>query len=126
MLEKLYVRGVFPYRYDPSVFMSGLPSMMYQMASAFSARNLGKQAFLNVIRAGTICRTIVWPCIPPLMLYQYIRQKDEDYFALELLRSRGEIKDASAVFDAKKPGSVGHWKIQDDLELIRSAVNDSQ
>ncbi len=104
----------------------GIPAMMFQMASAFSARNLGKQAFLNVIRVGTICRTIVWPCIPPVLLYQYIRQKDEDYFALELLRSRGQLTDATAVYDAKKPGSTGHWKIQDDLELIRSAVNDNQ
>ena len=97
--------------------------MMWQLASAASARNLGKQAFVNVIKAGTICRTIIWPCIPPLLMYQYIRQKDEDYFALELLRSRGEIKDAKAVSDASKPGSIGHWKIQDDLELIRASVN---
>ncbi len=102
---------------------SGIPAMFYQMMSAASARNLGKQAFLNVIRVGTICRTIVWPCIPPLMLYQYIRQKDEDYIALELLRSRAEIKDAKAVNNASLPGSIGHWKIQDDLELIRSAAN---
>ena len=105
------------------VEMSGLPGMMWQMMGAASARNLGKQAFANVIKAGTICRTIVWPCIPPLMLYQYIRQKDEDYFALEILRSRGEIKDAHQVNDPTKPGSIGHWKIQDDLELIRSSAN---
>jgi hypothetical protein len=97
--------------------------MMFQIASAASARNLGKQAFVNVIKLGTICRTIVWPCIPPLLMYQYIRQKDEDYFALEILRSRGEIKDGKAVYDASKPGDIGHWKIQDDLELIRSSVN---
>jgi hypothetical protein len=65
----------------------------------------------------------VWPCVPPLLLYQYIRQKDEDYFALEILRSRAEIKDAHAVNNPKLPGSIGHWKIQDDLELIRSAAN---
>lgn len=97
--------------------------MMWQIASAASARNLGKQAFVNVIKMGTICRTIVWPCMPPLLMYQYIRQKDEDYFALEILRARGEIKDPQTVFDASKPGSIGHWKIQDDLELIRSSVN---
>jgi hypothetical protein len=102
---------------------SGIPAMFYQILTAASARNLGKQACLNVIRAGTICRTIVWPCIPPLLLYQYIRQKDEDYFALELLRSRAEIKDAKAVNNAKLPGSIGHWKVQDDLELIRAAAN---
>lgn len=56
-------------------------------------------------------------------MYQYIRQKDEDYFALEILRGRGMIKDTKTVFDASKPGSIGHWKIQDDLELIRSSVN---
>ena len=103
--------------------MSGFPAMMYQIASAASARNLGKQAFVNVIKMGTICRTIVWPCIPPMLMYQYIRQKDEDYFALEVLRSRGEIKDPKAVLDVSKPGDIGHWKIQDDLELIRSSVN---
>ena len=103
--------------------MSGLPGMMWQMMGAFSARNLGKQGFVNVIKAGTICRTIVWPCIPPMLLYQYIRQKDEDYFALEILQSRGQIQDASLVNDPSLPGSYGHWKIQDDLELIRSSVN---
>ena len=103
--------------------MSGLNAKLWQIASAASARNLGKQAFVGVIKAGTICRTIVWPCVPPLLLYQYIRQKDEDYFALELLRSRGEIKDGKSVYDASKPGSTGHWKIQDDLELIRASAN---
>jgi hypothetical protein len=103
--------------------MSGLPAMLWQIASAASARNLGKQAFVNVIKAGTICRTIVWPCIPPLLLYQYIRQKDEDYFALEVLKARSEIKDSKAFNDVSKPGVIGHWKIQDDLELIRSSVN---
>jgi hypothetical protein len=39
--------------------MSGFPAMMWQIASAASARNLGKQAFVNVIKMGTICRTIV-------------------------------------------------------------------
>ena len=104
--------------------MSGLSAMMWQMMGAASARNLGKQGFVNVIKAGTICRTIIWPCIPPLMLYQYIRQKDEDYFALEILRSRGQIKDAKLVNDPSKPGNTGHWKIQDDLELIRASVNE--
>lgn len=100
--------------------------MLWQVASAASARNLGKQAFVNVIKAGTVCRTIVWPCIPPLLLYQYIRQMDEDYYALELLKSRGEIKDGKSVYDASKPGITGHWKIQDDLELIRSSVNSAE
>jgi len=106
-----------------AVSMSGLPGMFYQVMTAASARNLGKQAFLNVIRVGTVCRTIVWPCIPPLLMYQYIRQKDDDYFALEILRSRAEIKDAKAVHNPNLPRSIGHWKIQDDLELIRSAAN---
>lgn len=103
-----------------------MSAMFYQIASAASARNLGKQAFVNVIKAGTICRTIVWPCIPPLLFYQYIRQKDEDYFALEILNARAQIHDPKTVFDASKPGESGHWKIQDDLELIRSSVNQTQ
>ena len=105
---------------------SFFPQLAYRFVVAASAQNLGKQAFLNVIKAGTICRTIIWPCIPPLMLYQYIRQKDEDYYALEILKHRGQIADPKAVNDASLPGSYGHWKIQDDLELIRSAVNDRE
>jgi hypothetical protein len=105
--------------------MSGIPAMFWQIASAASARNLGKQGFVNVIKLGTICRTIVWPCIPPVLLYQYIRQKDEDYFALEVLNARGQIQDPKTVYDASKPGQSGHWRLQDDLELIRASVNDS-
>lgn len=104
---------------------AGLPAMLWQIVSAASARNLGKQAFVNVIKAGTICRTIIWPCIPPVLFYQYIRQKDQDYFALEILNARAQFSDPKAVYDASKPQESGHWRIQDDLELIRSSVNDA-
>lgn len=48
------------------------------------------QGRLFVIKAGTFCRSVIWPCALPLAFHQYIRGKDRDMFALELLAYRSK------------------------------------
>eukprot|EP00747_Dinoflagellata_sp_TGD_P163059 gnl/TRDRNA2_/TRDRNA2_181352_c0_seq1.p2 gnl/TRDRNA2_/TRDRNA2_181352_c0~~gnl/TRDRNA2_/TRDRNA2_181352_c0_seq1.p2 ORF type:complete len:104 (+),score=23.92 gnl/TRDRNA2_/TRDRNA2_181352_c0_seq1:121-432(+) len=79
--------------------------------------------FCNMIKLGTFCRTVVWPCLPAVMLYQYIRLKDEDAFITELLYYKSGSNDAKAFYDTSRIGVAGHWKIQEDMETIRAAAN---
>lgn len=81
------------------------------------------QGFCNVVKYGTICRTVIWPCLPPIMLYQYIRQKDRDMWATELLYAKSETDDTKAFFNKDKKGLTGHWRIQMDIDDIRKAAN---
>ena len=80
-------------------------------------------SFCNVIKLGTFCRTVVWPCLPPMLMYQYIRGKDEDMYALEVLYSKSGSKESKAFFDASRLKGSGHWRMQQDLETIRAAAN---
>ena len=81
------------------------------------------QGFCNVIKLGTFCRTVVWPCLPPLMMYQYIRGTDEDMYATELLYFKSGSKDTKAFYDSSRLKGSGHWRLQQDLESIRAAAN---
>merc|ERR1719265_1392413 len=81
------------------------------------------QNFCNVIKLGSFCRTIVWPCLPPIMMYQYIRGKDEDYYTTEVLYYKSGSNQASDFYDTSKVGIAGHWRVQQDLETIRAAAN---
>merc|ERR1719188_18396 len=78
-------------------------------------------ARLNMV--GTFCRTVVWPCIPPLVMYQYIRAKDEDCYITEILYARSGSKEHKAFYDTSRVGGSGHWRIQQDMETIRAAAN---
>merc|ERR1712014_216311 len=80
-------------------------------------------SFCNVIKLGTFCRTVVWPVLPPLLMYQYIRAKDEDYYITEVLYYKSGSKDYKAFYDMSRIGNSGHWKMQQDLETIRAAAN---
>ncbi len=111
------------------------PSALYSIATAYSARNLDPLRFCGVIKLGTFCRTVVWPILPVLMFYQYIRQKDADMYAVDLLKTRSRSSgmsqgilllnlDARAFYDPSKPAGSGHWRLQNDLELIRARAND--
>mmetsp|Transcript_25912 Transcript_25912/g.68883 ORF Transcript_25912/g.68883 Transcript_25912/m.68883 type:complete len:106 (-) Transcript_25912:61-378(-) len=103
--------------------MSGL-GVMAQLAHKFVTWPQGTtQGFCNVIKIGTFCRTVVWPCLPPLLMYQYIRAKDEDYYTTEVLYYKSGSKDAKAFYDTSRIGISGHWRIQQDLETIRAAAN---
>ena len=100
------------------------PSNLLTIArNAVSARNLDRRTFCNVIKAGTFIRCVVWPLLPPLMLYQYIRQKDEDMFAVELLKHRAKSEEAAAFYDPSMPAGAEHWRMQADLRVIRNALS---
>eukprot|EP00933_Yihiella_yeosuensis_P063343 TRINITY_DN66458_c0_g1_i1.p1 TRINITY_DN66458_c0_g1~~TRINITY_DN66458_c0_g1_i1.p1 ORF type:complete len:106 (-),score=23.18 TRINITY_DN66458_c0_g1_i1:369-686(-) len=88
-----------------------------------TAPQASSQTFCNVIKYGTFCRTVVWPCLPPLLMYQYIRAKDEDAYATEVLYYKSGSRDAKAFYDSSRVKGSGHWRLQQDLETIRAAVN---
>jgi hypothetical protein len=60
--------------------------------------------------------------VPPLLLYQYIRQKDEDLYAIELLKHRSHSDDSRAFYDPSMPVGAEHWRMQSDLKVIRDAL----
>uniref|UniRef100_A0A7S1PJP3 Uncharacterized protein n=1 Tax=Alexandrium catenella TaxID=2925 RepID=A0A7S1PJP3_ALECA len=95
-----------------------------QLAHRFVTSPQGTaQSFCNIIKIGTFCRTVVWPCIPSLVFYQYIRAKDEDCYATEVLYYKSGSRDHKAFYDTSRIGCSGHWRIQQDLETIRAAAN---
>merc|ERR1711865_990885 len=79
--------------------------------------------FTNIIKYGTFCRTIIWPCLPPLLMYHYIRGKDEDMYATEVLYYKSGATDAKAFYDKNRIGASAHWRVQQDMELIRQGAN---
>ena len=81
------------------------------------------QAFCNVIKLGTFCRTVVWPCLPPLMMYQYIRGKDEDMYSIDVLYYKSGSSETKAFWDGSRVRGSGHWRLMQDLETIRAAAN---
>mmetsp|Transcript_11499 Transcript_11499/g.19023 ORF Transcript_11499/g.19023 Transcript_11499/m.19023 type:complete len:104 (+) Transcript_11499:86-397(+) len=81
------------------------------------------QGFCNIIKLGTFCRTVVWPCLPPLLMYQYIRGKDEDMYITEVLYAKSGSKDAKLFYDTSRANGSGHWRLMQDLETIRSGAN---
>lgn len=104
--------------------MSGVIGAFANVAHKFVTwPQLSTQGFCNVIKIGTFCRTVVWPCIPPLLMYQYIRGVDEDVYATEVLYYKSGSKDVKAFHDSSRIGISGHWRLQQDLETIREAAN---
>jgi len=91
--------------------------------SAVVSPQATSSGFCNIIKLGTLCRTVVWPILPPLILYQYIRETDKDMFATELLYYKSGTNDSKAFYDSSKPGLAAHWRVQQDLETIRAAAN---
>lgn len=57
------------------------------------------------------------------MMYQYIRAKDEDMYATEVLYFKSGSRDAKAFYETSRLGGSGHWRIQQDMETIRAAAN---
>mmetsp|Transcript_3495 Transcript_3495/g.4101 ORF Transcript_3495/g.4101 Transcript_3495/m.4101 type:complete len:106 (-) Transcript_3495:83-400(-) len=103
--------------------MAGVGAMVNLAHKFVTAPQGTAQSFCNIIKLGTFCRTVVWPCIPPLMMYQYIRMKDEDYYTTEVLYYKSGSKDHKAFYDSSRVGNSGHWRMQQDLEIIRAAAN---
>mmetsp|Transcript_3522 Transcript_3522/g.4882 ORF Transcript_3522/g.4882 Transcript_3522/m.4882 type:complete len:105 (+) Transcript_3522:98-412(+) len=99
-------------------------AMFAELAHKFVTFPQGKATtFVNVIKVGTFCRTVVWPLFPPLMMYQYIRAKDADYYATEVLYYKSGAKDVKAFNDPSRVGLSGHWRLQQDMETIRATAN---
>eukprot|EP00441_Pelagodinium_beii_P042508 CAMPEP_0197649646 /NCGR_PEP_ID=MMETSP1338-20131121/29179_1 /TAXON_ID=43686 ORGANISM="Pelagodinium beii, Strain RCC1491" /NCGR_SAMPLE_ID=MMETSP1338 /ASSEMBLY_ACC=CAM_ASM_000754 /LENGTH=105 /DNA_ID=CAMNT_0043223879 /DNA_START=80 /DNA_END=397 /DNA_ORIENTATION=+ len=103
--------------------MAAIGEMAVLCHKFITAPQASSSSFVNVIKLGTFCRTVVWPCLPPLLMYQYIRKKDEDMYALEVLYAKSGSKDSKAFYDASRLNGSGHWRIQQDLETIRAAAN---
>mmetsp|Transcript_64250 Transcript_64250/g.101900 ORF Transcript_64250/g.101900 Transcript_64250/m.101900 type:complete len:104 (+) Transcript_64250:75-386(+) len=101
-----------------------MAGMLVEIAHKFVTAPQGSAAgFCNVIKLGTFCRTVVWPCLPPLLMYQYIRGKDEDMYITEVLYAKSGSKDAKAFYDTSRSGGSGHWRLMQDLETIRAGAN---
>mmetsp|Transcript_51019 Transcript_51019/g.142762 ORF Transcript_51019/g.142762 Transcript_51019/m.142762 type:complete len:106 (+) Transcript_51019:87-404(+) len=103
--------------------MSGLGNLALLAHKLVTSPQGTTQGFCNVIKLGTFCRTVVWPCLPPLLMYHYIRAKDEDYYTTEVLYYKSGSKDFNAFYDNSRIGGSGHWRMQQDLETIRAAAN---
>ena len=88
-----------------------------------TAPQASPQSFCNVIKLGTFCRTVVWPCLPPVLMYQYIRGKDDDMYAIDVLYAKSGSKEPKAFYDASRLKGSSHWRMQQDLETIRAAAN---
>lgn len=98
--------------------------MMRGVFMKFSGQSASKQRLCNMIKAGTLCRTLVWPILPPLILYKWIRDTDRDMYAVEILRHRSTLDEhPNKFYNASAPGDAKHWRMQHDLELIYNAVN---
>merc|ERR1719316_723889 len=103
--------------------MSGAGAMVTVAHKVLTTPQGSAQGFCNVIKLGTFCRTVVWPILPPLLMYQYIRAKDEDYYTTEVLYYKSGSTDHKAFYDTSCVGISGHWRLQQDMETIRAAAN---
>uniref|UniRef100_A0A6U9JNP4 Uncharacterized protein n=1 Tax=Oxyrrhis marina TaxID=2969 RepID=A0A6U9JNP4_OXYMA len=103
--------------------MEAIGALIKGSQQQLSAFNVSKSTALRVIKTGTFCRTVIWPILPPLMLYQYIREKDVDMFAIELLYHNSGSNEPQAFYNRSLPGVAKHWKVQSDLDFIRQAAN---
>uniref|UniRef100_A0A0G4HIK3 Uncharacterized protein n=1 Tax=Chromera velia CCMP2878 TaxID=1169474 RepID=A0A0G4HIK3_9ALVE len=94
------------------------------MGNFVTYQQLSPSFVTKVIQTGTMCRYL-WPCFPPLLFLQYIRQTDKELYAVELLHDSSDTgaKGAKAFYDSSKPGWGGHWRILHDLDVIRKAAN---
>ncbi|CAD7956979.1 unnamed protein product [Amoebophrya sp. A25] len=103
--------------------MDALGGLLRTAYGAFITPRMTAFGRVNVIKAGTFCRTVVWPCCVPLLLHQYIRGRDRDFYALELLAYKAKAERISDYFDCKKGVVGGHWRMQKDMEIIFNGVN---
>merc|ERR1712039_1112307 len=101
--------------------MGGVGTAVMLAHKFVTAPQASAQGFCKIIKWGTFCRTVVWPCLPPLMMYQYIRAKDEDAYTTEVLYYKSGSNDHKAFYDSTRIGASGHWRLQQDLETIRAA-----
>ncbi|EPR59180.1 hypothetical protein TGME49_252630 [Toxoplasma gondii ME49] len=103
----------------------GSARLLCKGLSMMSYRNVSPKTALRVIKAGTFCRTM-WPLLPPMMLYQYIRQTDDEMRSVEFLQSQSGSKNVLSFYDTRKANNTGHWRLQQDLAVIDHHVNSTQ
>uniref|UniRef100_A0A7S1F651 Uncharacterized protein n=1 Tax=Noctiluca scintillans TaxID=2966 RepID=A0A7S1F651_NOCSC len=103
--------------------MSAIGALLKLAHTAVTVPQASASGFCNIIKLGTFCRTVVWPCLPPLLMYQYIRLVDDDCYTTEVLYYKSGSTDSKAFYDSSRVGGSGHWRIQQDLETIRAAAN---
>ncbi|CAD7971324.1 unnamed protein product [Amoebophrya sp. A120] len=56
--------------------MEALGGILKTAHTAFITPRMTAWGRVRVIKAGTFCRTVVWPCTVPLLLHQYIRGRE--------------------------------------------------
>ena len=103
--------------------MEAMGSFMKMGYDVFTRPQRSPHMRLNIIKMGTFCRGAIWPCFVPLAFYQYIRGRDRDMYALELLayRSRSETP---TEFYQKELGPInGHWRMRRDMQVIHENVH---
>ncbi|EEA04895.1 uncharacterized protein CMU_039640 [Cryptosporidium muris RN66] len=76
----------------------------------------------RIVSMGTFCRTI-WPIFGPLMLYQYIRQIDEELAVVEKMFYASNQDSPEKYFNPNKISLLGHWRISQDLESLHKFIN---
>ncbi|GIX65970.1 uncharacterized protein BcabD6B2_54060 [Babesia caballi] len=105
--------------------MGVLSSIAYVFVAPFRAlryRTASPEMRARVIKMGVICRKS-WIFFPPLMMYQYIREKDKEMYTSELFYKNSLSEDPASFYDPSKPEGTRHWKIQHDLALLSAAAN---
>ncbi|CCF73433.1 conserved Plasmodium protein, unknown function [Babesia microti strain RI] len=79
----------------------------------------------RVVKLGIICRNF-WILFPPLIAYQYIRQKDQDMFVTELFYNttvaQNEDNDPKSFYNTQLRGGNKYWKMQRDISLLKKAA----
>ncbi|KAK1934902.1 hypothetical protein X943_002920 [Babesia divergens] len=96
------------------VFVTPIRKLRYKTASPVMKG--------RIIKLGIICRKS-WIFFPPLMMYQYIRQKDNEMYTNELFFKDSNSEDARSFYDPSKPKGNRNWKVQHDLALLSAAAN---
>ncbi|ORM39753.1 uncharacterized protein BXIN_0021 [Babesia sp. Xinjiang] len=105
--------------------MGVLSSIAYVFVAPFRAlryKTATPQMRARIIKLGVICRKS-WIFFPPLMMYQYIREKDKEMYTSELFYKNSNVENPNSFYDPSKPEGNRHWKIQHDLSLISAAAN---
>ncbi|KAK1441997.1 hypothetical protein BgAZ_400270 [Babesia gibsoni] len=96
------------------LFVAPIRALRYKTASPMMKE--------RVIKLGVICRKS-WICFPPLMMYQYIRQKDKEMYTNELFYKNSDVEEPLSFYDPNKPPDTRNWKVQHDIALLSAAAN---
>ncbi|GFE53805.1 hypothetical protein BaOVIS_012090 [Babesia ovis] len=105
--------------------MGVIRSISYVFVAPFRAlryRTASPQMRARVIKLGVICRKS-WIFFPPIMMYQYIREKDKEMYTSELFYKNSSSENPRSYYDPSRPEGNRDWKVQHDLALLSAAAN---